>query len=329
LAHQALSVTKICFNSIGVESLLALAWPQFLLFSVLFDEAKLSVSVIGSVQLLGQVPVRLLLAALLCLSLPTAIAAPNTSATMSTSLPVTHRAGFTDLISGKKPGLGQVWKLQQHGIVFGDIDVYLNKNGLRTECPRSGITILAQAPKFDVVAYNVRAKTIWKPTLDKFAPADVMLKSLTSIGLPSASKFPLVPSGTKAVNGLVCQTYSTTDAWTKQQIALFKGQKFSDRFPRKAEFQGVDLHVPTVIYNILEKVDGAPMIPLLPLNYGYSCLGHAKTTLVATNNCRIVDAPKDWLKVPERFKTVTSYQALNMDEAAESGIDELFGSFGR
>jgi hypothetical protein len=70
--------------------------------------------------------------------------------------------------------------------------------------------------------------------------------------------------------------------WTKQQIALFKGKKFSDRFPRKAEFQGVDLHVPTVIYNILEKIDGAPMIPLLPLSYGYSCLGHARTTLVAS-----------------------------------------------
>lgn len=248
---------------------------------------------------------------------------------MSTSLPVIHKTGFTDLINGKKPGPGQVWKLQQHGIVFGDIDVYLNKNGVRTECPRSGITILAQAPKFSVVAYNVRAKTIWKPTLDKFAPADVMLKSLTLAGLPSASKFPLVPSGTKEVNGLVCQTYSTSDEWSKQQIALFKGKKFSQRFPRKAEFQGVDLHVPTVIYTILEKIDGAPMIPLMPLNYGYSCLGHAKTTLVATNNCRVAEAPKDWLTVPKGFKTVASYQALNMDEAAESGIDELFGSLGR
>ena len=266
----------------------------------------------------------LLLVGLTSFSFPSALAAPA-----STSPLVSHKAGFGDLISGKKPGPDQVWKLQQHGIVFGDIDVYLNKNGLRTECPRSGITIIAQAPKFDVVAYNWRAKTIWKPTLAKFAPADVMLKSLTSIGLPSASKFPLVPSGTKEVNGVVCQTYSTTDDWSKQQIALFQGKKFSDRFPRRAEFQGVDLHVPTVIYNILEKIDGAPMIPLLPLNYGYSCLGHAKTTLVATSNCRVIDAPKDWLKVPQGFKTVTSYQALNMDEAAESGIDELFGNFGR
>ncbi len=278
------------------------------------------------VRVQGQirVSVKLLLAACFCLVLPTASAAP-----LSANVSASHKTGFSDLISGKKPGPGQVWKLQQHGIVFGDIDVYLNKNGLRTECPRSGIIILAQAPKFDVVAYNVRAKTIWKPTLDKFAPADVMLKSLTLAGLPSASKFPLVPSGTKEVNGLVCQTYSTTDAWTKQQVALFQGKKFSQRFPRNAEFQGVDLHVPTVICNILEKIDGAPMIPLLPLNYSYSCLGRAKTTLVATNNCRVVEAPKDWLKVPQGFKTVSSYQALNMDEAAESGINELFGSFGR
>lgn len=316
--------------------MLALIRLGFSVFCKLFDEAKVSVlaqvpvrvqhSPSVKVRVQGQirVSVKLFLAACFCLVLPTASAAPP-SANVSAS----HKTGFTDLISGKKPGPGQVWKLQQHGIVFGDIDVYLNKNGLRTECPRSGIIILAQAPKFDVVAYNVRAKTLWKPTLEKFAPADVMLKSLTLIGLPSASKFPLVPSGTKEVNGLVCQTYSTPDAWTKQQIALFKGKKFSDRFPRKAEFQGVDLHVPTVIYNILEKIDGAPMIPLLPLSYGYSCLGHARTTLVATNNCRITEAPKDWLTVPQGFKTVSSYQALNMDEAAESGIDELFGNLGK
>lgn len=266
----------------------------------------------------------LLLVLFTLFSPPGAFAAPASPSPL-----VSHRAGFGDLISGKKPGPDQVWKLQQHGIVFGDIDVYINKNGLRTECPRSGITIIAQAPKFDVVAYNWHAKTIWKPTLAKFAPADVMLKSLTLIGLPSASKFPLVPSGTKEVNGVVCQVYSSTDDWSKQQIALFKGKKFSDRFPRKAEFQGIDLHVPVVIYNILEKIDGAPMIPLLPLNYGYSCLGHARTTLVASNNCRVVAAPKDWLKLPEGFKTVTSYQALNMDEAAESGIDELFGNLGK
>ncbi len=308
----------------------------FELLPVYFDEAK--VTVLDKVLLTTKVllwvqnsrlshapfSIILLLVGLTFFSFPSALAAPA-----STSPLGSHKAGFSDLISGRKPGPDQVWKLQQHGIVFGDIDVYLNKNGLRTECPRSGITIIAQAPKFDVVAYNWRAKTIWKPTLAKFAPADVMLKSLTLIGLPSASKFPLVPSGTKEVNGVVCQTYSTTDDWSKQQIALFKGKKFSDRFPRKAEFQGVDLHVPTVIYNILEKIDGAPMIPLLPLNYGYSCLGHARTTLVASNNCRVVAAPKDWLKLPEGFKTVTSYQALNMDEAAESGIDELFGSLGR
>lgn len=292
------------------------------------DEVLLTTKVLLWVQnsRLSHAPLSiiLLLVGFTFFSVPGALAAPA-----STGPLVSHKAGFCDLISGKKPGPDQVWKLQQHGIVFGDIDVYLNKNGLRTECPRSGITIIAQAPKFDVVAYNWRAKTIWKPTLAKFAPADVMLKSLTLIGLPSASKFPLVPSGTKEVNGVVCQLYSTTDDWSKQQIALFKGKKFSDRFPRKAEFQGVDLHVPTVIYNILEKIDGAPMIPLMPLNYGYSCLGHARTTLVASNNCRVVAAPKDWLKLPEGFKTVNSYQALNMDEAAESGIDELFGNLGR
>lgn len=292
------------------------------------DEVLLTTKVLLWVQnsRLSHAPLSiiLLLVGFTFFSVPGALAAPA-----STGPLVSHKAGFSDLISGKKPGPDQVWKLQQHGIVFGDIDVYLNKNGLRTECSRSGITIIAQAPKFDVVAYNWRAKTIWKPTLAKFAPADVMLKSLTLIGLPSASKFPLVPSGTKEVNGVVCQIYSTTDDWSKQQIALFKGKKFSDRFPRKAEFQGVDLHVPTVIYNILEKIDGAPMIPLMPLNYGYSCLGHARTTLVASNNCRVVAAPKDWLKLPEGFKTVNSYQALNMDEAAESGIDELFGNLGR
>jgi len=265
-------------------------------------------------------PVNILLAGFLCFSLASVVAAPP-RATVSAS----HKAGFADLISGRKPGPNQVWKLQQHGIVFGDLDVYLSKSGLRTECSRSGIIVIARAPRFDVVAYNMRANAVWKPTLEKFAPADIMLKSLTLAGLPASSKFPLVASGSKEVNGLLCQTYSTTEGWTKQQIDLFQGKRFSDRFPRKAEFLGADLHVPIVVYHILEKIDGVPLIPLVPLNYGYVCLGNSKTTVVVTNNCRIVEAPKDWLKVPEGLKAVSSFQALNMDKAAESGINELFG----
>ncbi len=274
-------------------------------------------SVLVKVSVLA--PVNILLAAFLCFSLAPVVAAPP-EATASAS----HQAGFADLIRGREPGPSQVWRLQQHGIVFGDIDVYLSKNGLRAECPRSGITVIARAPRFDAVAFNLRANAVWKPTLEKFAPSDIMLKSLTLAGLPASSKFPLVASGSKEVNGLLCQTCSTTEAWTKQQIDLFQGKRFSDRFPRKAEFVGVDLHVPVAIYHILEKIDGVPLVPLVPLNYGYACLGRSKTTVVVTNNCKIVEAQKDWLKVPEGLKAVSSFQALNMDQAVESGINDLF-----
>ncbi|CAN5132208.1 hypothetical protein BH11CYA1_BH11CYA1_06930 [soil metagenome] len=267
---------------------------------------------------------KLLLLVSLCLSLQDALAAPKL-----TSLSEYRKAGFADLIAEKQLKAGQVWKLQQHGVVFGDLDVYISKNGLRTDCARSGITVIAQGPRFDVVAFNLRANAIWKPSRDKFAPAEAMLKSLTLAGLPSSSKFPLVPSKPKIVNGLKCETYSTTNAWSKQQIDLFADKRFSARFPRRAEFQGIDLHVPKDIYSILEKIDGAPSLPLLPLEYSYDCLNGKRTTLVGSSTCRIVEAPKDWLKLPTGLKTVTSFQALNMDQAAQSGINELFGDLGR
>ncbi|MFA6211406.1 MAG: hypothetical protein WCT03_26635 [Candidatus Obscuribacterales bacterium] len=279
----------------------------------MFDSANISSAFKGA-----------LLAALVSSSLlvsTPAMASPATNTAVGNS----RKGAFDDLIRGKKPGVNQVWKLQQHGIVFGDVDVYFNASAMRADCPRSGVVIVAQAPRFEVVAYNLRSNSIWKPTREKFAPADVMLKSLTLAGLPSASKFPLVASAPKIVNGLTCQTYSSPPAWTKQQIDLFKDKRFSDRFPRKAEFQGVDLRLPKDIYYILEKIDGAPNIPLLTLNYGYTCLGHTNTNIVVSNNCRIVDAPKDWLKIPTGMKTVAAFQALNMDQAVESGINDLFG----
>lgn len=149
-----------------------------------------------------------LIAALVSSSLLDSIpvkASPSTKAALGTN----RKGTFDDLIKGKRPGVNQVWKLQQHGIVFGDTDVYFNAGGIRIDCPRSGVVIIAQAPRFDVVAYNLRSNSIWKPTREKFAPADVMLKTLTLAGLPSASKFPLVATGPKVVNGLTCQTYSS------------------------------------------------------------------------------------------------------------------------
>ena len=272
---------------------------------------------------------RILLASFLCCSLVEAFAAPLDAVGHRATGPnavvsASRQSPFADLIAGKKLGPGQVWKLQQHGVVFGDIDVCFNKSGVRTNCVRSGITVVAQAPRFDIVAYNVRAKAVWKPTLEQFAPADVMLKSLTVAGLPLSSRLPVVPSGAKVVNGFVCQTYTSTDAWTKQQIASFQNSNFGSRFPRRAEFQGIDMQVNKTIYKILEKIYGAPNIPLLPLNYSYTCLAHRKTVLVTTYSCRIAEAAKDWLKIPEGLKSVSSFQALNMDQAAQSGIDELF-----
>ena len=328
-----MSVTKICFNSTGVESMMALARPRFSLFAKLFDEAKVSILVRAVASLPVKTSARILLASFLCISLAEAYAAPAKAAPSAVPadapVPVSHQAVFADLIAGRKPGVGQVWKLRQHSVVFGDIDVCFNKNGLRTNCVRSGITVVAQAPRFAIVAYNVRANAIWKPTLEQFAPADVMLKSLTVAGLPLASRIPVVPSGVKVVNGVVCRTYTSTAAWTRQQIASFQNSSFGSRFPRRAEFQGVDLQVNPTIYKILEKLYGAPNVPLLPLNYSYDCLAHRKTVLVATDSCKIAESAKDWLKIPEGLKPVSSFQALNMDQAAQSGIDDLFSGLDR
>lgn len=227
----------------------------------------------------------------------------------------------------KSLSAGQAWNLNQSSLIMGEYEVFINKDGLRAHCSRSGLTFTAKAPDWKPVGFSLRAKSLWQPrSSDEFNPSAGPFKILAIGGIPALPSIPLVHKGTKDIQGLHCENFATSDEWTNAQTKLVGEGKFNSRSARKAQFQAAELNVPKPAYTILEQIYGLPRYPLAPIFYNYVSFQHAVKPVLVTNSIKVTKVPKDWLSVPKGLKSVKNAQDLNLDQTAQSGMENLFGA---
>lgn len=222
---------------------------------------------------------------------------------------------------------GQAWNLNQSSLIMGEYDVLVNKEGIKATCSRSGLTFVAKAPEWKPLGYSQRAKALWQPkSNEEFNPSAGPCKVLAIGGIPALSSIPLVHQGTKTIQGLVCENFVTSEEWTKRQGDLVKQDRVNSRSARKAQFQAAELNLPKPSYTILEQIYGLPRYPLAPIFYNYVSFQHAVKPVLVTNNIKVSKVPKDWLAIPKGLHIVRDAQDLNLDQTAQSGMENLFGA---
>lgn len=222
---------------------------------------------------------------------------------------------------------GEAWSLHQTSLIMGEYDVLLNKEGIKASCSRSGLTFIAKAPEWKPLGYSQRAKALWQPKgSEEFNPSAGPFKVLAIGGIPALPSIPLVHQGTKTIQGLVCENFVTSEEWSKKQGDLVNQDKFNIRSARKAQFQAAELNLPKPTYTILEQIYGLPRYPLAPIFYNYVSFQHAVKPVLVTNNIKVSKVPKDWLVVPKGLRIVKDAQDLNLDQTAQSGMENLFGA---
>lgn len=227
----------------------------------------------------------------------------------------------------KSLSAGQAWLLNQTSLIMGEYEVYVNKDGLRAYCSRSGLTFIAKAPDWKPLGYSLRAKSLWQPkSSDEFNPSAGPFKILAIGGIPALPSIPLVHKGTIDIQGLHCENFSTSDEWTNAQSKLVGERKVNARSPRKAQLQAAELNVPKPAYTILAQIYGLPRYPLAPIFYNYVSFQHAVKPVLVTNSTKVTKVPKDWLSIPKGLKSVNNAQNLNLDQTAQSGMENLFGA---
>lgn len=220
---------------------------------------------------------------------------------------------------------GKAWSLRQKSLILGEFDVLFNGSGLRASCKRSGITFIARPPLWNPIGFSLLSGNIWKPKKENFSPVNDMCKSLSMLGLPNIWLIPVEHVGRKEVSGFTCDSFSTTQAWSKDQYKQYSQGLMQRTSPWAAEYQAANVNLPAPACRILEQIYGVPSCSLLPINFKYKKMTRNTSTALTTQSCQIVTPPKNWLDLPANLKTVNTFNALNMDKGAQAGAEDLFG----
>jgi hypothetical protein len=238
---------------------------------------------------------------------------------------VKNQAVKTDYVKFTKLPPGKALALHQRCLILGDFDVLISATGLNATCKRSGITFISRPPLWNPVGYSLFSRSVWKPQRATFAPIDDMCKALPILGLPNIWLIPVVHIGKKVVSGFNCESFATTAAWHKEQVKQFDQGLIRRTSPHSAKYDGADIGLPKAVCQNLEHVYGVPSCSLLPINFTYDKFSGAVGKGLETDSCEIVTAPKNWLDVPAGYKTVKTFNELNMDKGAQAGAEDLFG----
>ncbi len=223
------------------------------------------------------------------------------------------------------PGAGQVWSLKQTSILLGDFEVLVSSSGLRAFCPRSGITFVARPPLWQPIGFSSRSRSIWYATTAQFHPADALMKSLSVFGgMPNVSNIPLHKRGRKVVHGLDCVDMSTDEKYSAAQLEQCNQGFISRMQARSAEYQGAQVAVPAPALNLLACIYGLPNGTTLPIFFRFINFNHGVKLVLMTEKCLVVTPGKDWLNLPTDYKRVNTFQELQMDAGAKSGVENLF-----
>lgn len=231
------------------------------------------------------------------------------------------------LFNGKTTKLppGKAWSLRQKSLILGEFDVFFNGSGLRASCKRSGITFIARPPLWNPIGFSLLSGNIWRPKLANFAPVNDMCKSLPMLGLPNIWLIPVEHVGRKEDSGFTCENFSTTKAWSKDQLKQYSQGLVQKTSPYAAEYQATNVNLPAPACRILEQIYGVPSCSLLPIHFTYKKMTHNTNIALETTSCQIVTPPKNWLDLPVNLKAVKTFNELNMDRGAQAGAEDLFG----
>ncbi|MBP9093968.1 hypothetical protein KBI23_23300 [bacterium] len=229
--------------------------------------------------------------------------------------------------NGKPTNLppGKAWSLRQKSLILGEYEVFVSNVGLRASCKRSGLTFIARAPLWNPIGFSTLSGNIWRPKKENFAPVNDMCKSLSMLGLPNIWLIPVEHIGRKEASGFTCDNFSTTQAWTKDQLKQYSQGLIQRTSPYAAEYQAANVSLPKPACQILEQIYGVPSCSLLPIRFTYKKMTHNTNIALETTSCQIATPPKNWLDLPVNLKAVKTFNELNMDKGAQAGAEDLFG----
>jgi len=211
---------------------------------------------------------------------------------------------------------------------FGERILYISENGVRINFPVAGLNIICKKPKYEVVWFNPKNKTIKHETIAALRARSNMTPK--EISLPRLQRTPITFGGVSA-SKITVRSSPGTEEW------LLPSYTNKTKRPQKLHTHYIvstDIAVTPPLLLFLNTYYGVPNFGGVLLGCSHTDTAGGTATQYSTSRVEKGKFPSDLLDVPSGYKecrtqmevaTGPGYRDQFDDLARDMGIGEKFG----
>jgi hypothetical protein len=217
------------------------------------------------------------------------------------------------------------FKLEQHSIVSGDLEIIINATNLKVLFKKSHTVILAKAPDWAAYKYNLDTKKYCIIPAAKFTNTVAMTRGV--MGGTSFSDVPIQKVGPSPYRKFTQMVYSTGPTHYPKGLKLYRTKEVTGDYPNSMSVNGLvtencakeEIKMLTTIYSL-------PKIPEVPIDSSSSGFDGKHRVYLSTSSLEEVPVTPITFAAPDNFKKVAVEAKLNEDNEFNENFIEFMNT---
>jgi hypothetical protein len=194
--------------------------------------------------------------------------------------------------------------LTQKHLVYGEQTVFFNRNSIRIDGRRTGLSIIAMAPDWDVFVCNLNTRKAYRTTAHTYRSQVSHLLGAFEPGSEGASTI-VKQAFTRSFAARLCHCWQTSPALETNAKQLFNRGIVAANFPKQIEIWATDAQMSDTQRTLLSRFYGIPVVPGVPLHVSYKKIDGRSALLLDTSTCAVQVLPSSFFRFPKHCSVTT------------------------
>jgi hypothetical protein len=194
--------------------------------------------------------------------------------------------------------------ISQKHLVYGELTVFLNEQAIRVDGRRTGISIIAMAPDWDVFVCNLSTRKAYRTTANNYKSQIAQLID----GLQASSdQVPCIVKNafTRTFAGRLCHCWQTSPDFELYSKRLFNRATVAANFPKQIEVWATESSMTDAQKTLLSRFYGIPEVPGIPIHVSFKRVNERSALLLETTTCATQILPSSFFKFPKHCSMTT------------------------
>jgi hypothetical protein len=195
--------------------------------------------------------------------------------------------------------------LSQKHLVHGEQTIFLNQKAIRIDGRRTGLSIIAMAPDWDVFVCNLTTRKAYRTTARTYNKSQIT-QVIDGLGPElEGQRLTVKQAFTRTFAGRLCHCWQTSANFEDYAKLLFNKGIVAANFPKQIEIWATEVHNSDVQKTLLSRFYGIPETTGVPLNVSYKKVDGRSASLIETTTCAVQILPSSFFKFPKHCSMTT------------------------